>query len=1165
MTGLSFADPEVYSLSASGSHTFTPSGGTPHLVVESSENTSTAYFPASAAIDHSADTAWETNTVAGTPTSLTLRNSDSSAITLASYTLVARNGWQGRAPGEFTLYGSNDNATWTSVDSQTGLTDYTLWMSPGNVKNFVLSTPATFVYWKLVVTATAGDSILNLGEIYFNDTENPTPVVAKYYVRLTDVPHGRVTDVSFSGPMLVQNWEYQWMVLAPEYDESQGERTGGQYWNPYAGTLANSSEFYGIGRDMILVVSLSSLSAFSMTWTSRMAVTEQPRMWYDRTVLDPDGGTISFDGTDEVSTGGPYRFYSLTPTTSDPLTISTNEPNAYYEIYSESGVRTYDDYIEDGWNDATGVPEAGDGTLQISPVPGQEYVIVVYPEQQPTPETTWVLTWAQESFVAPYIVSNDMLVNALNLGKATPGLTHAYDNTGATTDVEVPWAKRSIWYRFHVDEPSFVKIAATPSSSDPGKDPDLFLFYSDGVTTGTYFDGGSSTIYTYNPIPAGAEVYLMIAFGTATPTADWEQAGSMVFDVKPAPPHTVDVYTLPPGVDTPGGGQNYHVGPVFPGSSVGSFGVMQIVAPRDGGLSVIVEGGNEGGTTYKPSVELYLPYGYQTYVGGSALWRTDPYILNTDHYDPPGYPISARTLPWRPVGTTTTQPVTVRVKAGDILKVVVHVATSGAYVRWGMATKDTPSPWFSARYGDIATKDGTVVPSGMSPEDAAVVQEKVAAWPEVFYGPIYAGHEIPGDTRAPVTNYNTDFVGNNTPENADALGIRTNLMYPAFQDEIESGAYGGRGTETSYTNIVRNDIAISTLHDPGKNWTRQEVGTGLRMVRHQVYAWGNDVDQWNAGTFGGAYTDLRPRDPSDRRMHKFIDANNPVVQRAGNRELDEWRSVDLTTHPYTGHYNSFDTYYEMLQWAIEWEGEDTDEPNPVYNVYRWTDAIGLSRYVRAPYDPLDSYNGTPIIFPDPLNLRLYKVPNELTENTWVVPEEIVVGELIEEHDVPAEPLTGYDNRATIQPNIGTSIFNSHPGALPWDEDLLEANVFGGTYPTTPGVAYENTYAMVINPYRNRFIDIDGILATAWTDHSMTPPHYFTHSMGGGLQCEMQISTQLNRYYPSVFRVAKWIPSLAALATEVPPTTTPGAGYYILPNPNLDGVAAGVDVHFASTT
>lgn len=1155
MSGLTFDDPEVADFSAaSGSLTFHPVG-TANLVVHASENSSTTYFQPSAALDHDNNTAWETNSLGAGATSLTVRKPDSSAITVVSYTLACRNGWQGRAPSVFTLYGSNDATSWTSVDSRTGQTD---WYSPNNVKNFVLSTPATFVYWKLVVTATAGGDILNLGEMYFNDVENTVPPSSpSYFIKVTGIPRGRIVTPVVSGDIEAGDWQYRWRACVTEYAFSENEYTGSSYNNPYSpGVPSGSNMFYGLGRDMILVVGLETGSGpFTVDWTSTVAPTlPQGVWWYDRQVLNPAGGTLAYDAVQWAPGNGSDRYYSLTVATSDPLTISTNEPDCYYEVYAETGVRAWDEYIEDGWNDpVTGVPMPGDGTLQITPIPGQEYVIVVYPNAVPDEATEYTLSWSQESFVAPYVVSNDMLINALNLGLATTGLTHSYDNTGATPDPEVSWAKRSIWYSFHVDAASFIKVTATPSSADAAKSPDLYFFYSDGLSTGTYFASGSPTAITYTPVPAGAEVHLMIAFGDATPTSDWEQSGSMTFDVRAAPAHTTETYTLPPGDITPGGGQNYHVGPAFPGSSIGSFGTMRIVAPRTGGLSMIVEAGNEGGTTYRPSVDITLPYRVQVgRLTPENYWDSDPLILKTD-IDPQQGP---RWLPWRAVGATTPDPITIRVKAGDVINIKVWSAVSGCYVRWGMATKGDTSDWFSARYGDVITLDGTTRPEvGWTPDALWVdVRANASAWPSPYE--LHLGTE-PGDTRTPVVSYGGNYVGNNG-RNADGGGIVTNLMYPALQDDI-NGLNGGRTTDTSYGDIVRNDINISAMHDPGQNSTRQEVDTGLRIVRHQGYVLGNDITQVKENG-----PDIWHDKVGDELAYAlFRDANMPVAYRASNGQLNAFRRMDNPP------YNYWDADYEMLQWAIEWEGQDTDAPTPVYNLYQWVNAIGLTRYVRAPYDPLDGYNGTPIITPDPLNLRLYNIPVELTDQPWVMPEEIEsAGQVIYERDVPAEPLTGKVNAPTIQPNISTSITDSHDsyfsGPIAYDRDLKVANVFG-RQPVAGDMGFDVTYAMLIAPYRQRSLDIDGILATAWIDHGMAAPHYFTHSMGGGLQCEMQVRTRLGRLYPPRFRVAKWVPSLAAIVTETPGPTTPGAGYFILPNPNLDGEGDGVDVHFASAT
>jgi hypothetical protein len=76
------------------------------------------------------------------------------AETISSYTLQAQ--WNGRMFADWVLEGSNDDATWTTLDSQSGHTD---WVSyggvgnPGSQKTFNIANPASYRYYRITVSA----------------------------------------------------------------------------------------------------------------------------------------------------------------------------------------------------------------------------------------------------------------------------------------------------------------------------------------------------------------------------------------------------------------------------------------------------------------------------------------------------------------------------------------------------------------------------------------------------------------------------------------------------------------------------------------------------------------------------------------------------------------------------------------------------------------------------------------------------------------------------------------------------------------------------------------------------------------------------------------------------------------------------------------------------
>ena len=88
-------------------------------------------------------------------------------IPITSYTIYNASSWNGRAPKDFKLAGSNDGTTWTLIDTQTGITS---WASYTTSLTFTPSTQTTaYTYFRLCVNATnGGDYYLSIGELILN-------------------------------------------------------------------------------------------------------------------------------------------------------------------------------------------------------------------------------------------------------------------------------------------------------------------------------------------------------------------------------------------------------------------------------------------------------------------------------------------------------------------------------------------------------------------------------------------------------------------------------------------------------------------------------------------------------------------------------------------------------------------------------------------------------------------------------------------------------------------------------------------------------------------------------------------------------------------------------------------------------------------------------------
>lgn len=67
-----------------------------------------------------------------------------------------------RAPKDFTLKGSNDGSAFTTVAT---VTNQTSWTS-GQTRTFTVTSPGSYRYYRLDVTANNGDVYLQVGELY---------------------------------------------------------------------------------------------------------------------------------------------------------------------------------------------------------------------------------------------------------------------------------------------------------------------------------------------------------------------------------------------------------------------------------------------------------------------------------------------------------------------------------------------------------------------------------------------------------------------------------------------------------------------------------------------------------------------------------------------------------------------------------------------------------------------------------------------------------------------------------------------------------------------------------------------------------------------------------------------------------------------------------------
>ena len=124
---------------------------------------------------------WQTNSV----TTGWLKYQFGTAKTIASYTITPYPGLTDRAPKTWTLQGSNDNSSWTTLDTRT---NYTSWTG-GTPSSFTISSPASYTYYKLDVTANNGGSLLLILEMTLKSADTPNNLtVASNSIALASVP-----------------------------------------------------------------------------------------------------------------------------------------------------------------------------------------------------------------------------------------------------------------------------------------------------------------------------------------------------------------------------------------------------------------------------------------------------------------------------------------------------------------------------------------------------------------------------------------------------------------------------------------------------------------------------------------------------------------------------------------------------------------------------------------------------------------------------------------------------------------------------------------------------------------------------------------------------------------------------------------------------------------
>ncbi|MFI5935139.1 GH92 family glycosyl hydrolase [Actinoplanes sp. NPDC051494] len=93
-------------------------------------------------------------------------------LTVDTYALTSANDVPERDPRDWQLLGSTDGSTWTPVDTRSGES----FALRGQTRQYPVSDPRPYTYYRLNVTSNGGADIVQLGELELADPTVPTPV-----------------------------------------------------------------------------------------------------------------------------------------------------------------------------------------------------------------------------------------------------------------------------------------------------------------------------------------------------------------------------------------------------------------------------------------------------------------------------------------------------------------------------------------------------------------------------------------------------------------------------------------------------------------------------------------------------------------------------------------------------------------------------------------------------------------------------------------------------------------------------------------------------------------------------------------------------------------------------------------------------------------------------
>lgn len=124
--------------------------------VASAKNDLGAGYEPWRAFDRSTATLWHSAVAPNLP--CWLRYQFTEEANVWEYSITPWNGYTDRAPKDFKLQGSNDGSNWSDLDSRTGI------VMSFQKYSYTLATPASYIYYQLLISAINGQPYLAVTE-----------------------------------------------------------------------------------------------------------------------------------------------------------------------------------------------------------------------------------------------------------------------------------------------------------------------------------------------------------------------------------------------------------------------------------------------------------------------------------------------------------------------------------------------------------------------------------------------------------------------------------------------------------------------------------------------------------------------------------------------------------------------------------------------------------------------------------------------------------------------------------------------------------------------------------------------------------------------------------------------------------------------------------------